>query len=105
VTPTYAAVSLYGAATGDKVLESFGRVLLEMEIRSTRFYWHMTVPHRPSACLTLDPFRRVCAQHDLRWLGLAERDERLRPDLLREQDGGGGGRSRCRVPHLVRGEP
>ncbi|KAM3577913.1 hypothetical protein VYU27_000018 [Nannochloropsis oceanica] len=37
----YYGAHLYGRATGDKKLESFAKLLLAMELRSTRWYWHM----------------------------------------------------------------
>ena len=37
----YYGAHLYGRATGDVKLENFAKLLLAMEIRSTRWYWHM----------------------------------------------------------------
>ena len=34
---------MYGRAVGDHKLEKFSRLLMAMEIRSTKFYWHMMV--------------------------------------------------------------
>ena len=37
----YYGAHLFGRATGDRRLEKFARLLLAMEIRSTKAYWHM----------------------------------------------------------------
>lgn len=38
-----AGTYLYGLAMGQETLRDFSRLLLAMEIRSTKKYWHMTV--------------------------------------------------------------
>lgn len=37
----YYGAHLFGRATGDRKLERFAQLLLAMEIRSTKTYWHM----------------------------------------------------------------